>query len=564
MRVNWWALAGMIVVLSLLAACAPAAPTPAPVPPAAATAKPPAAAAATTAPVAAPTAQPAASIKRGGKLVDAVNDEWSPSIHPHRLMSDDATIVEVTEPFLEYALVDYQKATWELRPLLVETWDQSDPKVVILKLRKGVKFHDGSDWNAEVAKWNLDMMVKDTKSAMRAEFDPIVDNVQVVDDLTVRVNLKGPSPVFLKDLGHGAVKVHALSKKYADQNGYDAYDRTLVGTGPMKFDKWLSGQGMWVKRWENYYQMGEDGKPLPYLDEIQTRWVQDPSVKVLEFRTGNIDVIDRMDPKDIPALRNEQSVVTYEQTWSAKTQYVFMNMDPNSPKKSPWHGPYPGNVKLRQAVYHAIDKETLAKTIAPGAGAAVYLFWAPGEVGYNANIPKYDYQPEKTKQLLAESGFPNGIDMELTSMSRQPDARVGEVMKSMFDKLNIRTSLTTAERTAFENIARNGNYQYGLSGGSIGRLDPNSAAFRYKRGATKQYAQAGSEEMDKCFDEAAITMDEKARGQIYEKCQRLIYEEAAYDHIMSFPFVIGHNKKVKGVTPHFAPYFRHIRTWIDK
>ncbi len=553
----------VFIALAFLAACAPAAPTAAPAKATTAAATTAPAAAATAAQPAAPT-KPAVDIKRGGKLVAATGDEWSPSIHAHRLMSDDPGIVEVAEPFLEYALVDYDKATWELRPLLVESWDQSDPKVVILKLRKGVKFHDGSDWNAEVAKWNLDMMVTDLKSSARPELSGIVDNVQVVDDLTVRVNLKGPSPVFIKNLGHGSVKVHALSKRFADQNGYDAYDRTVVGTGPMKFDKWMTGQGMSLKRWDNYYRMGEDGKALPYLDEIEVRWVQDQSVKVLEFRTGNIHTIDRMDPKDIPTVRNDQNVVTYEQTWSAKTQYVFMNLDPNAPKKSPWHGPYPGNVKLRQAIFHAIDKDTLAKTIAPGAGKGVSLFWAPGEVGYNPNVPSYTYNPDKTKQLLAESGFPNGIDMELVSMSRQPDARVGEVMKSMFDKLNIRTNLSTAERTAFENIARAGNYQYGLSGGSLGRLDPNGAAFRHKKGATKQYALGGNEEMDKCFDDAAIMMDEKKRGEIYEKCQRLIYEEAGYDHIMSFPFVLGYNKKVKGVTPVFAPFFRYDKAWLDK
>ncbi len=568
MRGHWWGITGLVVVLSIVGACAPAAPTAVPAKPTAPAATTAPAAAATTAPTTAqpaaqPTAAPSAKVKRGGKLVHAIGDEWSPSIHPHRYMGPDAGSVEVAEPFIEFKLADYKTGKFELKPLLMESWDQSDPKVVIFKLRKGVTFHDGSPWNAEAAKWNLEKMATDTKSSLRNELSGMVSTVNVVDDYTIRVDLKGPSPAFLKYVSHGTSKFHVLSKQFADQNGYDIFEKQIVGTGPFKFDKWLSGQGMWVKKWDKYYQMGEDGAPLPYLDEIETRWVKDQSVKAIEFRVGNVHVIDRLDPKDVPTLRSEPNLVLYELTWSTKPQYTFFNMD-TTKKKSPWHGPYPGNVKLRQAMMYAIDKEALGNTIAPGVGKGAYWNWAPGEIGYSDALPKYDYQPEKTKQLLSEAGFPNGVDVEILSMSRQPDARVGEVMKAMMDKLNIRTTLSTLDRTAAEQAWLSGNYQYGLSGKTLGLMDPNEQAFRFKRGATKQYALAGNEEMDKCFDEAALMMDEKERGKVYERCQRLIFEEAAYDVIMQFPFIIGYNKKVQGIEAQFTDAFRHTRTWLDQ
>jgi peptide/nickel transport system substrate-binding protein len=266
----------LLAVLAVLTACGVAAtPTTAPrsgespvatakptTAPAAATSAPTAATKPTTA---APTAAPAVKIKRGGTLRAAHYEEWAPTLDPQSRTGALLGLELVYDNLLR-ASFDLKTGERTLKPGLAESWEQKDPKTIVMKLRKDVVFQDGSKWDATVAKWNLDRMRTWEKSAAKTEV-MVMDSVDVVDEYTIRINLKaapaGILPILASSLGpHSSM----VSKAAVDRDGQEAFALRTVGTGPMQFVEWVTGDHVTVKKWDKYWEKGADGQPLPYLD----------------------------------------------------------------------------------------------------------------------------------------------------------------------------------------------------------------------------------------------------------------------------------------------------------
>ncbi len=240
-----WKTLGLAALVVLVVSCSPAAPTAAPskapaaaptsaVPPAAApTAAPTAAPAAATPRPAAPTAAPAAAIKRGG--VARLARSWTyNSMDPHVATGTGPAFGMLYDTLLRYDMVDEKTGRFESKPGLAESWQVTDPKTITLKLRKGVKFHDGSEFNSEVAKWNLDRMLTHPKSAVK-EFVQSIDKVEVVDPQTLKLSLKTPSASLLVNISHGGSEaVGMISKAAVDKLGEAGFGNQPSGTGPIE------------------------------------------------------------------------------------------------------------------------------------------------------------------------------------------------------------------------------------------------------------------------------------------------------------------------------------------
>ncbi len=561
-------LAGVLAAAVLLAACTPpsptAAPTSAPKPAAAATAAPsPAAAgptaaapAATKPAAAAPTAAaaPAAKIKRGGTLKYGKTSEWAPNMDPHQLTGWPAGFDMI---FSSITRGKYDEATkqWSLVAGLAESWEQPDPKTIIFKLRKDVSFHDGSKFNAEVARWNFERMKTHPKSAAKTEAG-IIDTMQVVDDYTLKLNLKTPPAGFLGQISDVSFtpRMWMTSKEAAEKNGDDFVARNPVGSGPMTFVEWKPGDSMTVKKWDKYWEKGEDGQPLPYLDGITYRMINDSTVGALEVRTGNVDIYQEVTTKDLPTLKNDPNLQVVEYHWSAVLNYIPFNT-----KKAPFD-----NVKLRQAAAYALDRESLAKGIALGAGYPHAYFWAPGVLGYDDTLPKYSFDQNKAKQLVKDAGFPNGVDAMASLFATGDIQRHTEAVKQMWDAVGIRIQLDITDRTAFVSKTQTGNYQVAFSTRSASVMDPHEYCFRLCTGGVFNFAQWSNSEFDKCMEEGLNQTDEKKRAETYKRCQKYVYDDVPYTETYYTPRNVVVNKKVKGWQPHRAFEARLTWAWLDK
>ncbi|MCL5027133.1 MAG: ABC transporter substrate-binding protein [Chloroflexi bacterium] len=537
-----------LVVLGLVTACAPTEPTkpaaPAPTVVPAAPTKP-----------AAPTATPAPKIKRGGTARVGRSADFAPNLDPHQFTAPLMGLDVIFNALLKGSR-DEKTGQWKLGPWLAESWELPNPKTVVFKLRKGVTFHDGSALDAKVVKWNLDRMRTHPKSAAKTDFEKI-ESVDVLDDYTVRLNLKTPPAGLLGLLSdlHQNYRGAIISQATVEKQGDEFITRNPVGSGPMTFVEWKSGSHMTVKKWDKYWEKGEDGQSLPYLDGITYRFIADPTVLALELRTGNLELGDEIQVKDFPAVKADPNLQLVEFEWSSVVQYIFFNM------KKP---PFGNNLKLRQAALYALDHENMAKAIGMEAGRPAYYFWDKGVLGYDDTLPRYNYQPDKAKQLVKEAGFSDGVSVNASFFTQGAIPRTAEATKQMWDAVGIKTTLEVLERAAAVAKWQTGGHEVALSQRPSSVMDPDDDAYRIVTGGVFNFAQWENKELDKCMEEGRSIIEEAKRAEIYKRCQRIIYEDAPYGQSWSMPRNVVVSKKLKGFEAHRFLGALLGRAWLDK
>ncbi len=571
MRANICLAISVLTVLSLLLACAPGAPTVAPTKPsgpvattapsaptaAAAATKP--AGAATAAPAAQPT--PAAKIKRGGTITVSRNNALDDMDNVTTITLNPPEVSLIYETLISYDVVDLSKGTFAIKPQLAESYDATDPKKIVFKLRKGIKFSDGSDLTAEVAKWNFDRVASHPKSSGKHLMEA-VDSVVVVDPSTVQVNLKYPSATALMKLtqgvvGSGSYAAGMASKAFVDANGANALQDKPVGTGPMVLSEWIKGSTATFKKRDGYWQNGADGQPLPYLDSVVSRTIMDSAVMFTEMRSGTLTYGgSAISLSDIAAVKSNPDLVYQELPFGGYIRFIFaMNQ---------YEGPFKDNQKLRQAAQVAIDREQMAKTMGFGlAKGAYWTYWMPYHLGWDETVPKYSYDVAKAKQLVGEAGYPNGLDVTLTVIARDPDRKISEIAKFMWDAAGIRTTIDAMERAAGLAKYRAGQATLGFYGDNV-YPDPDIFA---PRGMTcnslNNWFNYCDKNFDSCIAEAGGINDDKQRAQIYNRCLKIFVDDAYLGSGYSEPRYFVYNKALKGLGVHWTDADMRF-LWLDK
>jgi peptide/nickel transport system substrate-binding protein len=527
-----------------VAATKPAAAAPSPT----AAAKP----AATVAPTA---AAPAVKIKRGGTLTAATDS--TPRTLDFALSTGGGgpLFQMLNNTLLNHVLTDEKTSKFELKPELAESWKLVDPTTIELVLRKGVKFHDGTDFTAEVAKFNLDRIKNHPKANWTST---LVDfkSVEVVDSGKIRLLLVSPSATALTQISSGGYAKHGMVSKVAVEKDEEAFQGNPVGTGPMKFDRWVRDDRVVLKRFDGYWEKGADGQNLPYIEGFVERYMPDKAVALLELRAGGIDVVTAIDAKDVATVKSNPDLVYKEHPWRAWFYSFFFN---------PTKEPYASNKKLRQAAFHSVNRDGLLQALGFGIGKPyLYPFWSPETLGYDATIPYYGYDTNKSKQLLSEAGFPNGLEVKFAIIQRSAEVRMSEALKAMFDAVGIRTEIAALERTAWVQMARGLQYEMAMNRPSV-RGDPDLQGTELLCKAPGNWAQYCNAELDKCFAAGRSEYDDTKRIAIYKRCQQILYEDAVFGTTYLSPENIVYSKKVENLQVQFySDRFDARSAWLNR
>jgi len=298
------------------------------------------------------------------------------------------------EPSLERMML--QEMTGEMQPYLAESWEIApDHMSITLNLRKGVKFHDGTDWNATAAKWNLDKWME-AKLAGAAAWT----SVDVVNDYTVRINLKEFDNAILANAFSGK-QSQIISPTAFEENGIEWARTHPVGTGPFKFVSYQRDVNAVYEKNNDYWQEGK-----PYLDGLELVIIGDPVTAQMAFKAGQLHEIGALPAGPLAAELQESGYdyVTTEQMGGAVDVLIPSSNNPDSPF---------ADIRVRQAVEYAINKEAIVNATGFGFAKPAYQIISDASKYYSPDLERHEYNPDKARELLEKAGYADGFDTKI-------------------------------------------------------------------------------------------------------------------------------------------------------
>lgn len=490
---------------------------------------------------AATTPAPAAAIRRGGTLVGAIN--WTyPTLDPH--LSTMAVLPGYDAMFdalVRFELADAKTGQHRIVGHLAESWEQPDPRTYVFRLKRGIKFHDGSPFDAEVARWNV-LRMRDHPKSSRKNYLADVESVEARDRSTLVIRHKAARAAFLPILAyHYAGRMHMISKAAMDKLGEEGFARNPVGSGPFKFKQWVTDDRVILDRNPDYHETGADGKPLPYLDGAVWRYIPDPTVSLVDMRAGSVQVLEWVPTKDVASIKADPNLATYDMPWAGQV-YFQVGFNVGTP-------PF-NNVLVRRAAVHGIDREGMAKALGFGIGVPHYYpKFMSGALGYDESLPKNEYDPAKVKALLKEAGYADGVSVELKVIAREPENTIGEFAQQMWTNVGIKTKLVSMERLSWIDAVRAKNFQAcfwrGTPGGAV--VDPDIQRARIICGGENNWSQFCDPEIDRLMEEGGRTFDTKKRHEIYRQVLGLIQDRAYLGAGILVPLVTAYRREVQGL-----------------
>ena len=486
--------------------------------------------------------------KTGGSITVAIEGEPA-SMDPafdYDFVSGLA-VGSMTEPLLKFCENDQK-----LCPNLAESWTASpDGKTYTLKIRQGVKFHDGSIMTVDDVVFSLDR-IRDPKLAsyvgwMLAK----VKDVTAPDATTVVITLSEPDALF--EYALAATAAHVVSKKFVEANG-DKYGKPEVGsmgTGPFKFVEWKSGDHQTLARFDDYWDKANGG---PYLDQITIKIIPEPTTRVAGLQTGEIDFIVNNIPSDQYATVKAIKDVNLTFTESYYGEWITFNT-----KKAPFD-----NVKVRQALNYAFDKKAVRELFygadaAPTKGTLVNpSLWTFSKDAWQTawdQLPAYDFDLAKAKQLLDESGVADKLNgMEIAYYDSTPSIKgAAESFIDSMSKLGI--TIKARKTTYQENVALQfgPHNDYDILVGSwgsdfpdpSGNLRPNFASANIAAGGANSSAYE-NKQVDELLAKQNTLVDPAERAKLLIQAQKIIADDSVVI-VTAYPgWPLAVNKRLAG------------------
>lgn len=490
-----------------------------------------------TLPVAAFSLQP----KYGGTFTLTVH-QGAQSLDPHRSGSYvDRQIFQS----LYNCLVTFDKDL-NIVPELAESWDTPDPSTYIFKLRKGIKFHDGTEFDAEAVKFNLERVL-DPKTKSRGRIEIIaIDSIDVIDRYTVKLNLAYPFSPLLAGLTDRAG--YMISPTALKKVGPDKFRQHGIGTGPFQFVEWVKGDHLTLKKFDGYWEKG-----LPYLDKVVFKPISDHNVKLVNLQSGTIDMIDDVLPKDIERVKGNKNLVYHE-----IPSYGFVSLRLNCTR------PPFNNKALRQAIAYGVDRDAIWKHIYYGTGIVGHGPIAPVSWAYDESNFRFPYDINKAKEKLKEGGKPNGFKFTIYTKQEPLDVQVAQAMQAQLKRINVETDIVQLEGIKHFRVMLDKTYD-GVYGFWSGYPEPNTNLHRqfHSKGASR-WTGYTNYEVDKWLEKAMKATNQSERQEYYSKALDIIIQEAPMNFMYYFPRRHVHRKGIHGyvLTPDAKPRLKTV--WFEK
>ncbi|GAB4340644.1 MAG: ABC transporter substrate-binding protein [Candidatus Abyssubacteria bacterium] len=481
------------------------------------------------------------------------------------VIAQETSTTAVTQYIFE-GLTRVSGITNEVEPALAKGWEVSEDGLTwTIYLREDVKWNDGVRFTADDVVFTYEQLVynKDIPSSSRDIFTIEGKEFEVtkVDEFTVTFRTPVIFAPFLRGLAQEILPKHVLEKSVREGTfnstwGVDSRPETIVGTGPFMLERYESGQRVLLKRNPYYWKTDAQGNRLPYLDGIIILIVPDLDVALLKFQEGELDVygLRGTDYPKLKPLEQQKGFTVYRTGPDFGTNFVVFNQNPEknpetgrpylAPKKLKWFT----NVKFRQAVAYALDRQGMIDTVLNGLGYPQYSPLSPSAgFFYNPDVVKYPYDPERARKLLAETGFsdkngdgfvedPAGNTVEFnlyTNAENTVRMQIASIIKDDLEEIGMKVNFTALE---FNNIVDKLMATFDWEGillGLTGGTEPHFAKNvwhssgqlhewypRQKKPATEWEAR-----IDEIFEQAVQTLDRQERKRLYDEWQLIVSQQ---------------------------------------
>lgn len=476
----------------------------------------------------------------------------------------DSESFKVTVNIFE-TLVEYREEGSGIKPCLAKSWEVSEDGLTwIFYLRQGVRFHDGSPFDAHAVEFNFHRWMNPDHPYhigkfyywyyIFSGFPGLVKEVKALSNYAVKIVLAKPYAPFLNTLAMPAFGIASPQaiKKYGEK--FYAFP---VGTGPFRFKKWEKNHYISLVANKNYWGRS------PYIDQLEFRVIPDNEDRVKALENGTVHIIDGLNPDDISRIEKNPRLRLYLRP-SFNVGFLAMNM-----RKKPFD-----NRKVRLALSHAINKDRLIKEVfnnlaKPAKNLIPPLLW-----GYNDDIQPHEYDPEKSRRLLREAGYPQGFKTTLWVMAQPrpyfPDPHlIAHYIKTDLQHVNIDVEIEVFKWKTYLNKIENGEHEMALIGWTGDIRDPDNFLYTLLGSENAQPGRAGNfsfykdEEVDRLLTHARQIFDMPFRKDLYRRVQEKIHEDVPVIPLVHSMPALAADRSIKDYLPHITGVESFDSVYID-
>ncbi len=430
----------------------------------------------------------------------------------------------------------YESLVWrdekmETIPWLAEKYEQVDPKTMKLTLRKGVKFHNGEEFNGETVKWTLDnIRAPESKSLWKSMIAPIAE-VKILDSHTVNLINSEPNRALLRNLA----VIPMMSPKAVQEMG-DKIATQPVGTGPYRHVDYVPGSHTTIEASPDYW--GKKG----LTKTLKWRFIVEDGTRIASLEAGETVFANNIPPDQVDRVKKIANADVVQST-TARIVYCGIRCD-----RKPW-----SDVRLRQAMNYAINKDAIVKDIMRGFGQVANSPLAPMIFASSTELKPWPYDPNKAKALLKEAGYGGEpLNFGIANGRYIADKQIGEAITGYLQEVGIKVQPDAPEfGTMIAEVFKNDKTKYDmhmLAWGVI-NMEPD---YQLKEHFHSRYSlRTGykNPQVDELLDNARTSMEDAKARDFYFKAQKLIWDDSPWLWIYYQPLINGQSKRLKGYAP---------------
>lgn len=477
----------------------------------------------------------------GGQLVFVTASD-APTLDPHGV--NDTASNHVTTQIFD-RLTDYA-ADGSVVPLLATEFKAIDDVTWEFKLREGVKFHDGTDFNAEAVKINIERITDPEFASPKAFILDVIEEVIIVNDYTVQFKTSAPFAPLPAHLAHNAGSIIAPSAIEEERNGGKTVDENPIGTGPFKLKQWNRGAEILLEKNEDYWG------GAPKIDGIRVVVVPEQATRVAMIETGeaHVTLLGASDVARVEAMGH----IDINRVRGTRMDYVGFNMN-----KKPFD-----DIRVRQAIAMAINKTDVVEGILDGQGVPAVGPLAPTVFGNYQDLEPLPYDVEKAKELLAEAGYPDGFSTTLfVNDGNAERADIAELVQAQLAQIGIDVSIEIIEWGAFLEQTAAGEHEMFILGWTTVTADADYGLYALFH--SSQFGSPGNrsfyknDRVDELLDYGRSEPDVNKRLDAYKEVQQILVEEVPMVYLQHPDFVHATNG-IDGLFVNFSgtPFFKDV------